>query len=78
MIIGIISDIHQNSDDDKKVLATSVTNIVNAGATGLVMAGDIGDYHRDRKGAFSTISEKFPKNYHANLMLMLGNHDVRL
>uniref|UniRef100_UPI001CC9D381 metallophosphoesterase family protein n=1 Tax=Pectobacterium versatile TaxID=2488639 RepID=UPI001CC9D381 len=56
---------------------TSVTNIVNAGATGLVMAGDIGDYHRDRKGAFSTISEKFPKNYHANLMLMLGNHDVR-
>ncbi|MBO1930002.1 hypothetical protein J4731_25165 [Providencia rettgeri] len=49
MIIGVISDIHIGSDHDKEVLATSIKNINHCGAEGLLMAGDIGDYHQHRK-----------------------------
>lgn len=41
------------------------------------MGGDIGDYHHDRQKAFATFMNEFPSKYHANLLLMLGNHDVR-
>lgn len=77
MIIGVISDIHIGSDHDKEVLATSIKNINHCGAEGLLMAGDIGDYHQHRKDSFDIFLEQFPKKYHQNLLLMLGNHDVR-
>ncbi|HEM8294262.1 TPA: metallophosphoesterase [Providencia stuartii] len=77
MIIGIISDIHQNSAEDKTVLAQSIINIADCGATALLMAGDIGDYHANRKEALQTFQNNFPTKYHQNLLLMLGNHDVR-
>ncbi|MEX5915730.1 hypothetical protein [Providencia hangzhouensis] len=37
------------------------------------MAGDIGDYHQHRKDSFDIFLEQFPKKYHQNLLLMLGN-----
>lgn len=77
MIIGVISDIHISSDHDKEVLATSIKNITQCGAKGLLMAGDVGDYHQKRKDAFNIFLEQFPAEYHQNLLLMLGNHDVR-
>lgn len=77
MIFGIISDIHTGSDKDANVLKTSIKNIVSQGATGLIMAGDIGDNHGQRETAFSVFDEYFPTEYHQNMLLMVGNHDVR-
>ncbi|CRL44164.1 Calcineurin-like phosphoesterase [Sodalis glossinidius str. 'morsitans'] len=77
MIIGVISDIHQNGKRENDILEVSLKNMVNNGATALIMAGDIGDYHRDREKALSIITNCFPSDFHNHMMLMLGNHDVR-
>lgn len=77
MIVGIISDIHQDSDENREILNTVLTNILKHDAVGLLMAGDIGDYHNARVKAFDDIITTFPNEYRKNLALMLGNHDVR-
>ncbi|AHF78846.1 Ser/Thr protein phosphatase domain protein [Sodalis praecaptivus] len=77
MIIGLISDIHQNGQNENKVLEISLKNMAKNGATALIMAGDIGDEHSRREKAFSIINDCFPQEFHNAMMLMLGNHDVR-
>lgn len=75
--IGVISDIHQDSNIAKEVIRRTIRNIVKHDVIGLVMAGDIGDYHHERESAINSFLELFPEKYHKNLALMLGNHDVR-
>lgn len=77
MKIGLISDIHNNGQYENDILLKSVENIFKKGAIGLIMAGDIGDYHARRKASFEVFKDKVPIEYHKNLVLMLGNHDVR-
>lgn len=67
MILGIISDIHQDSDESRNVLNTTLKNIREHGAVGLLMAGDIGDNHNNRVRAIDNIINSFPDKYRKNL-----------
>ncbi|WP_074013608.1 metallophosphoesterase [Candidatus Sodalis sp. SoCistrobi] len=77
MIIGVISDIHQDGQHENDVLTASLKNMAKNGATALIMAGDIGDAHAKREKALSIITDCFPVEFNNSMMLMLGNHDVR-
>ncbi len=77
MKIGLISDIHNDQKSDNDILSNSIEKIFQNGAVGLIMSGDIADSHAQREISFETFKNKTPAKYHKNLVLMLGNHDVR-
>ncbi|MGG4607958.1 metallophosphoesterase family protein [Providencia sp. Me31A] len=77
MKIGLISDIHNDSNKTHNILLKSIVNIFKNGAIGLVMSGDIANSHGRRQASFQAFQNTVPTEYHKNLILMLGNHDVR-
>lgn len=77
MKIGIISDVHNNGSTEQEVISTCIDNIINIGASGILMAGDIGDYEPRRRDFFEILKLKSDNHSFMNILAMLGNHDVR-
>ncbi len=77
MNIGIISDVHNNGLSEQEVISTCIDNIINNGVSGILIAGDIGDYESRRKNFFEILKLKSEKYHFPNIISMLGNHDVR-
>lgn len=77
MIIGIISDVHNNGERETEIISKSLDNIYKKNVDAILIGGDIADYHNDRKIFFDLLKEKSVFYGMFDVMCMLGNHDVR-
>jgi 3',5'-cyclic AMP phosphodiesterase CpdA len=84
---AILSDLHLDDEADDALLQDALDNISKMdNVSTLIIPGDInngpqkgsGEASLNRKKAiFDIFAKHFPEKYHQNVMVILGNHDIR-